>query len=247
MIQQPQNDAGDVTEAIRSGAYFQQARSWYFTLFSNPVTERSFFFGAFSLALLTMLIALIALVAILPLKERTPFMTANDRIDETVLRMIKLREHRKVTPDEALMRFYASSYTKMRESYSQEGAALSEQFVANYSDPAALQSYLQMMDAQNPSSPKLLFRDPWMKRVAEPLSVRLNLAQEPYQALVRFRVLVFGKGDAQPVSYTADIRFSYSPLQAVEELDSVTGRKVTRFTKPKFQVVSYNVQPSAAK
>ncbi len=234
-----------LTESIRSGDYYNQARKWYFVLFSNPIAERSFYLVTFLIAMVTLAISVMAVLYILPLSSIYPFFVKNDRINTKVPQIIKLRQNTRESQDFALMRFFVRSYVQYRESYSQDTFDLSDKFVANYSDEATLQSYRQLMDVANPASPRLLFSDPWIQRVVAITNVQMNLESQPYQALVRFDVSVRGNNTGEVIPYTADVRFYYSPLQAVEELDS-TGKKVSRFKQPEFQVVSYNVQQSAA-
>jgi type IV secretion system protein VirB8 len=236
----------NLTDTIRSGEYFNQARKWYFVLFSNPITERTFYLFTFLVALVTLVIAIASVAYILPVTKVYPFYLRNNKPDTQIPQIIKLRQNSSETQDFALMRFFVATYVKYRESYSLDKFELSDKVVSNYSDQPTLQGYRQLMDTSNPSSPRLLFRDPWMMRIAEPTGVTLKLDTQPYQALVYFDVTVRGNNQGEVVPFTADIRFLYSPLQPVTELDSVTGKTVTRFKQPEFQVVSYNVQQSAA-
>jgi len=236
----------NITDSIRSGEYFNQARKWYFILFSNPIAERSFYLLTLAVAVFTLLIAATSLVYILPVSEPYAFLLQNNHMDKTIPRIVRLRKDSSESQDVAMMRYFARTYVEQRETYSVDSFELSGKFMANYSDEATYRGYLQLMDTANPSSPRLLFADPWLKRFIEPTSVQLNLDTQPYQALVRFNASIRGNNQTDVVSYTADLRFLYSPLQAVSELDSVTGEKVIRFKQPEFQVVSYHVQQSAA-
>lgn len=246
MAKHHQTPQENVTETIRSGEYFHQARKWYFVLFSNSIADRSFYLITASVALITLVVSFMSVVYILPLSETYPIFVRNNRTDTKIPQIIKLRNNASETQDFALMRFFVRSYVIYRESYSMDGFPLSEKFVANYSDEATLQSYLQQMDVGNSASPKLLYANPWMKRTIDPVSVQMKLDAQPYQAVVRFNATVRGNNNGEVIPFTADIRFLYSPLQLTTELDSVTGEDVTRFKQPEFQVVSYNVHQSAA-
>jgi type IV secretory pathway component VirB8 len=246
MQPRPSDTKGNFAETIRSGAYFAHAKSWYFLLFSNPIAERTFYILTATIAGLTLAIAVLAVLFILPVTSTFPFHLQNNRTDTKVPQMIKLRRDHTETQDAALTRFYLKQYVDYRESYSQAGFALSDKFVANYSDQANLQAYRAMMDVGNPQSPKLLFADPWMRRVITVQEVLVNTEIQPYQALVHFTAVVRGGNTNEVVPFVADVRFLYSPLQVVNELDSVTGQLKSKFTEPQFQVVGYQVRQTTA-
>lgn len=235
-----------LADGIRSGAYFAEAKSWYFLLFSNPIAERTFYIITAIIAGATLAIAILAVMFILPATETFPFHLLNNRTDTKLPQMIRLRTSYKEPQDTALMRFYLKQYVDYRESYSQANFALSDQFVANYSDQANLQAYRTMMDVSNPNSPKLLFSDPWMRRVITVQNVVMNTEIQPYQGLVYFTAVVRGGNTTEVVPFVADVRFLYTQLQIVSELDSVTGQLKNKFTEPQFQVVGYQVRQAAA-
>lgn len=140
------------------------------------------------------------------------------------------------------MRFYVSQYVVYRETYAQDTFDLSQKFIANYSDQANYENYKRLMDVNNPASPRLLFADSWTRRSITIDSVLINEKVSPAQAVVKFYSLVRGGQTNDSIAYSANIRFLYSPLQVVPELDSVTGETMTKFQPPEFQVVSYQAQ-----
>jgi type IV secretion system protein VirB8 len=241
----PQN-AESVSDTIRTGEYFNEARRWYFVLFSNPIAERSFYAITAVLAAIALVISVTAVVNILPVSSIFPFYVRNNDTSHKIPRIIKLRTDHTESQDFALMRYFVQQYVTYRERYAQDTFATSAKFVANYSSQPVLESYARMMDVSNPNSPKLLFSDRWMRRVVEVTSVVINQEITPNQALVRFNASVRGTNSHEVIEYVADLQFIYTPLQAQTELDSVTGEKVTRFKNPEFQVVKYNVQQTAA-
>jgi type IV secretion system protein VirB8 len=238
--------AESVQETIRTGEYFNEARKWYFVLFSNPIAERSFYAVTAVLAAIALIISVMAVLNILPVSSIFPFYVRNNDTSHKIPRIIKLRNDHSESQDFALKRFFVGQYVTYRERYGQDSFDSSAKFVANYSSQPVLESYVRLMDTSNPSSPKLLFSDPWMRRVIEVTSVTFNLDMTPNQALVKFNASVRGTNSHEVIEYVADMQFIYTPLQAQEELDSVTGEKVTRFKNPEFQVVKYNVQQTAA-
>ncbi len=239
--------ADSIQESIRTGEYFNEARKWYFVLFSNPIAERSFYMITAAVAAVTLVISVMAVMNILPVSSIFPFYVKNNDPITKVPQIIKLRKSHSESQDFALMRFFASQYVVYRERYSQDVFEASARFVGNYSNKEVLDEYVRMMDVSNPSSPRLLFADPWMRRVVTVTSVDINQKVTPHQALVRFDSAVRGTNSREVVKYVADLQFMYTPLQAREELDSVTGEKTIRFVQPEFQIVKYNVlQASAA-
>ena len=246
MIKRRPEAADSIQESIRTGEYFNEARKWYFVLFSNPIAERSFYMITAVIAAVTLVISVMAVMNILPVSSIFPFYVRNNDTMNKHPKIVKLRKSHSETQDFALMRFLVTQYVTYRERYSQDMFEGSAKLVANYSNQQVLDDYTRMMDVSNPSSPRLLFSDPWMQRTIEVTSVAINEKVVPTQALVRFNTSVRGTNSREVVGYTANLKFNYTPLQAQQELDSVTGDKVTRFKIPDFQVVSYNVQQSSA-
>lgn len=246
MIKRRPEAADSIQESIRTGEYFNEARKWYFVLFSNPIAERSFYLITVAIAAVTLIISAMAVMNILPVSSIFPFYVRNNDTMHKLPRITKLRKDHTESQDFALMRFFVSQYVVYRERYSQDQFEGSSKFVANYSNQQVLDEYNRMMDVSNPSSPRLLFGDPWMRRVITVTSVKINEKVSPNQALVYFTAAVRGTNSLEAVQYVADLQFIYTPLQAQVELDSVTGENVTRFKNPEFQVVKYNVQQATA-
>lgn len=238
--------ADSIQESIRTGEYFNEARKWYFVLFSNPIAERAFYMITAAIAAVTLIISVMAVMNILPVSSIFPFHVRNNETLTKVPRIIKLRTSHSESQDFALMRFFVENYVVYRERFSQDMFESSAKFVANYSNQQVLDDYTRMMDVSNPSSPRLLFSDPWMRRLVDVTSVSINEDIVPNQAVVRFNSSVRGTNSREVVQYVADLQFIYTPLQAQEEIDSVTGNRVTRFQQPEFQVVKYNVQQASA-
>lgn len=236
----------NLTESIRTGAYFVEARKWYFILFSNPIAERSFYIITVIISAVCLFIAIMAVNNILPVSSEFPFFVRNNDTINKIPKMIKLRKSNDETQDFALMRFYVSQYVIYRETYAQDTFDLSQKFIANYSDQANFENYKQLMDLNNPASPRLLFSDAWTRRSITIDEVLINEKVSPTQAVVQFHSLVRGGQTNDSIAYSANIRFLYSPLQVVPELDSVTGETMTKFQPPEFQVVSYQAQQTGA-
>lgn len=245
MIKRRPEAAGSIQESIRTGEYFNEARKWYFVLFSNPIAERSFYMITVAIAVVTLVISVLAVVNILPVSSIFPYYVINNDPINKFPQIKKLRRDHTESQDFALMRFFVGKYVEYRERYSQETFDTSVKFVANYSSQPVLEGYNHLLDVSNPNSPRLLFRDPWMRRIVDVTSVQINLKTTPAQALIYFDSSVRGTNSREIVKYVANLQFIYAPLQPKEELDSVTGKLVTRFTLPQFQVVQYNVQQAS--
>lgn len=245
MIKRRPEAADSIQESIRTGEYFNEARKWYFVLFSNPIAERSFYMITVAIAAVTLIISIMAVSNILPVSSIFPFHVSNNDPIHKIPQIKKLRTNHSETQDFALMRFLVGKYVEYRERYSQDTFDGSVKFVGNYSSQPVLDEYARLMDTSNPNSPRLLFRDPWMRRIVEVTSVSINQKASPPQALVYFNSSVRGTNGREVVKYVANLQFNYAPLQPKEELDSVTGKTVTRFSLPQFQVVQYNVQQAS--
>ena len=235
-----QSDTEHVTEMVRNGEYYEEARRWYRAIYIGPVSERAFFAVIAASAILVSALAVIAILSFLPTTERRPVLISNSRIDETRPRITAL--HPKETSlNAALMHFFVSKYVESREGYSAQHYDENYRFVLAQSDPATGREYVGIAGRQNPQSNAALLQDTGRRSIAVD-SLSIGGSSDPKQATVRFTASTISGGMETQTHWIATLQFYYTDL-VVKEIGSPSMGKVEMQTQdPQFQVVSYVVK-----
>jgi len=194
--------------------YFEEARSWYSKLYHAPMAERSYMIVITVIAIYMIWLSLTTAASLIADFSRpVPFVVRSFNISEEVP-LIRPIAAPGENINDALVRYFLSHYVQMRESFSFSNVELRENSVQSMSAPNVFQDYSALMAADNPRSPKYIFsRSRNANRTVDILSVHSQRKQEPYTATVLYRVNTNdGKGNIQPVEWSADIKFNYKNL-----------------------------------
>lgn len=231
------HDEPEASELIRQGRYFDQARQWYSALYIGPISERSFFLVLGLLAVLVGLCGFAALVGLTPLTDRPALVIRNDRLDETMPSLIRLRESGQDIND-ALRLYMVKQYVFSRESYIAASYAKDVRFVAAHSDPGIAATYIAAVGPENPRNPAALL-GAYGTRTVQISNVSLSKVDGRNRAVVRFSTELGGSAPAGKSQWTATIDFNYSDAVVTEATDPETNQKTATLQQPEFQVVSY--------
>lgn len=231
------SDDHEATELMRSGAYYDQARKWYKTLYIGPIAERSFFLIVASLAGIVGIVGFFAFVGLMPVTERPGILIANPRIDDTVPNVIRLRNGGEPMND-ALRRYYVVQYVLSRESYDAANFAKNSRFVTAYSAGPVAEAYVAAVGPTNPRNPAALL-GAYGKRQVGIQSVVVNAGADPQTATVKFSTDLVGVGNSTRTQWTATLQFYYSDAVATNVADPETGAETVSMQEPTFQVVNY--------
>lgn len=226
-----------ISEMIKSGTYYEEARAWYGVKYIGPVPERTFFLILAGLAGLVGFLAFIAVMAFLPLTERKAILISSKRIDETVPNLVQLRA--KGQPmNIALMNFYLESYVAKRESYEDSTYDANYAFIRAQSDSATFNDYTARYDRNAKQSPAAALGRIG-KRVVNVKSIVIDNMAEPKTATVKFSTDVLGYQTPLHADWTAVLQFYYTDLVVTETKDAETGEIILKTQDPQFQVVHY--------
>jgi type IV secretory pathway component VirB8 len=236
---QDHSDHAEIAESVRSGAYFQQSRDWYRTIYIGPISERTFFLIIAILATTVAAGAILALMEFLPIVVHSPIVLANDHLEETVPSISPLRaEGQKLNP--ALMNFFVSSYITSYEGYDATSYITSFNFVQAHSDATTFSNYAGIYGSNNPQSPAAILGTTGQREVTVD-SIVINDKITPHTAQVHFTTELFGIPTANKTRWTATLQFYYSDLTVTEKISPETGKHFITTKAPQFQVVNYAV------
>lgn len=212
--------------------YFRQARSWDHDRALKARREKQ---TAYAIAGIASLLALGAIVwhAVAPLRSVEPYVIRVNQASGGVDVVNVVRKTSEITGDEAVSKYFLSTYVRNRESWI--AAASDDLFrsVAVLSAPNEQEKLAAERRPENPSSPVNLFKNGETigVRVTSVAFINRRVAQVHFAKLVRSP----GIGPDAATSWIATINFKYvdSPETEADRLYNPLG----------FQVVSYRADP----
>lgn len=230
-------DSEQLAEAVRSGEYFEQSRAWYRTVYIGPISERSFYLVVVIIAVLIALMAALALKLFLPVTSRPGILIGNERLFDTMPRLVPLRD-KGSDMDRSLVKFFIANYVTKRESYAEGDYVSNYLFVRAQSDEATFAQYASVYNSANPNSPAAILGSNG-QRVVTLQGFESDFNTPVATARVSFSTELQGIEGGSRANWTAEIKYRYTPLVVTPTIDSTTGRESYRTQDPSFQVVNY--------
>lgn len=227
----------EVSELVRNGRYFDEARRWYQALYIAPIAERSFFLVVAGLAGLIGMVGMIAFITLMPITDR-PGILLSTHDPEQVIPVIERMRQRDQPLGVAMERFFLTQYVARREGYHAATFEGNEAFVRSHSDPRAFAAYEAVYGRGNARSPVNILRDVG-QRIVRIQSIQLLESTEPKQAHVKFSTELEGVGTSAKTQWTATLGYYYSP-PVTEEEERQEGQPAT-VEDAQFKVVDYAV------
>lgn len=229
-----------LSEAIRSGRYYQEARGWFQTVYIGLLSERTFFLLIAVLSIAILLISLRALTTFMPLTERPPaVIKVQTNIDTMIPKLVKIRQGREDV-NEALQRFYLEKYVTARESYNVRDFNSNVVFVFGNSASPVYEAYQAEIDPSNAQSYAVTLGETSEREVTIE-SVKWSGDGEQRTAEVRFAASINGAEDNVKSRWTAKLEYTYREFVATTVVDD-EGLERIETTEPQFQVVSYAIE-----
>lgn len=231
-------DAKKIAESIRTGRYYEEARSWYSAVYIGPVSERTFFLLVAILSTVVALAAISAAFSLVPLTTKPAIIVpASDRADEVVMSLVQLRES-KADIDDSMKEFFVTRYVTSREGYAAASYAINSNFVRAQSDEGTYTDYAEHYLLPNPQSPAGILGANGM-RIVTIKSVDVGGRGKTGTAKVKFSTELKGVDDPTKTQWTAKLDFNYTDLKAETVTNPETHKKELKVTDPQFQVVKY--------
>lgn len=226
-----------IAKMIRDGSYFDQSRAWYQAIYIGPIPERTFFLIIGLLAGFIALTAVLALLEFLPLTYRPRILISNDRLEDTIPSLERLRSRTgEVNP--SIMNFFVRSYVERQEGYDAQSCETNYNFIRAHSNEATFTAYAIVYGSTNPQSPAAILGETG-KRIVTIEDVKIDAKADPHVAVVRFTTELQGIEPANKTEWTATLQFYYSDLTVTEATDPETGEPVVETKDPQFQVINY--------
>lgn len=175
-----------ISEYVKTGQYYLDARKWYANKFVYVVSERAYillFLILFSTALM------ILGFFFMQTSPAPPEITYVSKTDDIARYYSVIFPAGKSTdkPQIQVTKYMLAKYVRVRETYVFSAIEDQLNFIKNTTVPQEYLSYANMMSINNPSSPMMLYQDENIKKV-DIQDIKLLEAKEKYQkAIVYFK------------------------------------------------------------
>jgi type IV secretory pathway component VirB8 len=205
----------EISEKVRTGEYFREARKMYDLSIHDPMAERYMYVFITVLAIVILLVALGAAQGLYPLKSEVPLIF--DTVDpvEDIPRIQGLLYSKDDDPGEAMLRFIVKHYVEVREGYDIATFDRNVNSVKSQSSEEVFREYQSQIDPRNPDSPIAQYQRHSKRKISIVSSRRLSESME-----VLFEAVVESRVDIKKSYWRANIAFKYSGV----ELDEKTGK-----------------------
>ncbi len=229
-MQLPEQDSKDITEMVRSGAYYREAMKWYHDLYHAPNVQRAWLIVITVLASLSALLGFSSLISLLPITDETPLYLLSDDVDAEYTTIKPLQDNA-LHMNDTLVRYFIKTYVEGRESYQVQVLEAQKSMVRSLSSDAEFARYLQYISQQNPQSPVNQL-GLYGERSATVLSMQLHYPEgtteeakpltTPLGATITLDVKT-GQGEQLITSQEqVELRFDYTPVQVDQHTAEAT-------------------------
>jgi type IV secretion system protein VirB8 len=211
--------------------YFEEARRWDHDRLASARRSRRLAWIIAGAAGLTAAAAVASVAALAPLKSVEPFVVRVDRVTGAVDVMTALHGPDRLSPDEAVTKYFLGQYVRARETWLPAAAEANFRQVSIMSTPAEQQRWAAFFRPADPASPQVVLGPAGAAEV----QLRAISLINPQVAAVRFRKTV-RQGDQTIASdWVATVAFAYTraPMGEADRLKNPLG----------FQVASYRADP----
>jgi type IV secretion system protein VirB8 len=211
--------------------YFAEARRWDEDRLASAVRSRRLAWLVAAGSGVLAIAAVSAVAALTPLKRVEPFVVRVDNATGAVDVMTALTGSDRVTPDEAVTKYFLGQYVRARETWLPAAAEANFRQVSIMSTPTEQERWAGFFRPANPTSPQVALG---AANSAE-VEIRAISFVNRQVASVRFRKTVH-QGQSQATSdWIATVTFAYTkaPMAEADRLRNPLG----------FQVASYRADP----
>jgi type IV secretory pathway component VirB8 len=205
----------DISEKVRSGEYFREARSGYDLVAHDPMAERYFYVVITFLSFVTLLFSLKAMQDYYPLNTSVPIIIAGNDNGDDVVSMRALVRSKEDNASEMLLRYFVKNFVKAWEEYKITTFDRDSGTIKSQSNESLMQKYMEFIDPRNAESPITLYQR-HSKRKITIVSLRTMGVGEME---VVFEAEVESRTEIKKTRWLSNISFQYTGL----EIDQDTG------------------------
>lgn len=209
-----------ISQYVKSGKYYEDARSWYISRFILPMSERTYLMIVVGFYMFVLLISGYYYYNTNPADPEVTYMLPSEDISTTYL-VIEQTGDLKEEPQINITKYVLANYVIHRESYTYGVEAKKKQlsFIRNTTVGTEYLKYNEMISDTNPNSPALIYLDKYKKTAKVTKVVLSKTSSETQQAMVYFQSFLRNVASNQVVSqdFVATINFKIDNIEMLME------------------------------
>lgn len=234
----------NITESIKSGEYFKDAREWYSLRYVHPNSHRSFLIMITIASVVMAIISINIFFTFLPLKEVVPIAIELPSKVDQFARLRKIGRQNE-DPNESLIKYLIVRYIEAYENYDYEAITKGHKlrYLKESSSRNVFDKYKNFISTENPRSPVLRYKR-YTKRIIEPVNINIikkldengipkKIEDGIQKITVKFRAHEYGPNAGDTTTWLAKIELDYSTVQY--------SREIKKFSPLNFKVKYYEV------
>ena len=205
-----------ISEYVKSGKYYEDARVWYANRFIFPVSERTYTIVlvglfAFGSAVLWFFFSITQ-----PAPDTISYVSPSPDIAKSYSVIFPAGDGIE-TPQVSITKYILSNYVIKRESYSFDHGDDQLNFVRNTTVATNYLRYENDMSINNPDSPKMIYQDGSVKTIKVLQIKFLNSTADYQQAVVYFRSALknIASNHVSEENLVANIRFQIDDISVL--------------------------------
>lgn len=152
-----------ITEYVKSGKYYEDARSWYLNTFINPISHRSYLFALTIFYFLVIAIAGYYYSNTNPAEPQATYLVFEEDIAKTYSSIHPPSNDDKVAPQTRITEYVLKRYIQTRESYDIKHIKSQLDYIKNTTVEDNYQQYENSMSINNPNGPMMIYQDQFKK------------------------------------------------------------------------------------
>lgn len=229
-----------ISNYIKSGEYYKDARSWYANRFLRPMSEKAYLLLLICFYLLVLSISGYYYYNTNPADPEVTYMLPSDDISKTYL-VIKPAGNYQESPQIDIDKYLVANYVTQREAYIYGDDEQKNQlnFVRNTTVGTEYLKYKDMISDTNPDSPALIYLDKYRKTIKVVKTNITKIAPGIQQGMVYFQANLRNVASNQVISkdFVATVRFKVDNIKTLIGTEAkkvgflVTGYSIKEVTK----------------
>ena len=212
-----------ISEYVKSGKYYEDARIWYANRFIFPISERTYALILFSCFAIMLLILVLFYMQIDPAAKQITYINSTDDVSSNYSVILPIGNN-KDSPQLRVTKYLLANYVNQRESYSFDSIKDQLSFMRNTTVGSEYLKYENAISINNPDSPIMLFQDTNTKQVKVTRIKMVETVANYQQAMVYFQATLRNIPSNKTISedYVATINFKIDNIKTLIDQDSKT-------------------------
>lgn len=224
-----------ISEYVKSGKYYEDARTWYLNTFINPISHRAYLFALNIFYFLVIAIAGYYYSNTNPAEPQVTYLVFEEDIAKTYSEIHPPSSSDKITPQNRITEYVLKRYVQTRESYDIKQIKAQLDYIKNTTVADNYLKYENSMSINNPTGTMMVYQDQFKKiiNVTKIDLLKKKNADDMAQAIVYFQSILRNLTTNEETSeyFVATINYKIDNIEDLMKKDA---------TKLDFLVLRYD-------